>query len=120
MYCSADQLFFLAVLMMQSLQNLHTHTRTTHETHHAAFTQQTINALTARSTVSPWRPVKLRTPLKTHHSQPAAGEEKFHALAGEVEVAFKMTHLRMAYSSRGPPKHNESSRKRKTAGISSP
>jgi hypothetical protein len=31
-------------------------------------------------------------------SQPAAGEEKFHA--GEAADAFKMTHLRMAYSSR--------------------
>ena len=31
-------------------------------------------------------------------SQPAAGEEKFHA--GEAANAFKMTHLRMAHSSR--------------------
>ena len=50
-----------------------------------------------------------------HHSQPAAGEEKFHA--GEVEVAFKMTHLRMAYSSRGPSTTNQAENARQPASA---
>ena len=50
-----------------------------------------------------------------HHSQPAAGEEKCHA--GEVEVAFKMTHLRMAYSSRGPSTTNQAENARQPASA---
>ena len=40
---------------------------------------------------------------------------KFHA--GEVEVAFKMTHLRMAYSSRGPSTTNQAENARQPASA---
>ena len=42
-------------------------------------------------------------------------EEKCHA--GEVEVAFKMTHLRMAYSSRGPSTTNQAENARQPASA---
>ena len=53
--------------------------------------------------------------VSTTPSRPAAGEEKCHA--GEVEVAFKMTHLRMAYSSRGPSTTNQAENARQPASA---
>ena len=53
--------------------------------------------------------------VSTTPSQPAAGEQKFHAC--EVEVAFKMTHLRMAYSSRSPSTTNQAENARQPASA---
>ena len=50
------------------------------------------------------------------HSQPAAGDEKFHA-TGEVEDAFKMTHLRMVYFSRDPSTTNQAENARQSASA---
>ena len=75
--------------LVQTLRNCRTRTRITHTVRHQQL-------------LSPPLPARRR-------------RRNFHA--GEVEVAFKMTHLRMAYSSRGPSTTNQAENARQPASA---
>ena len=76
---------------------------------------QTLRSCRARTRITHTRTTSTVV-VSTHSPEPAAGDEKFHA-TGEVEDAFKMTHLRMVHFSRDPSTTNQAENARQSASA---